>query len=170
MANSRTDDALERQRADDRRAAIENTVALAEYVAAAIHREDVVGRSAIGDLPLTPGTRTWWAVRLCQDRPEVFARLLNGDFESVAAATRSAGFAPGKRRLTISRNVKGWATKLCAMLDDGELESAVKVLSEEHKARAAERTTLRDQDEMNARQNAERRIRAAARRRQVRGR
>ena len=170
MANSRTDDALERQRAADRRAAIEDTVALAKYVAAAIHREDVVGRSAIGDLPLTPGTRTWWAVRLCQDRPEVFARLLAGEFESVTAATRSAGFAPGKRRLTISRNIKGWATKLCGMLADDELETAVKVLSEESKAREAERLTLRDQDEMNARQNAERRIRAAARRRQVRGR
>ena len=170
MANSRTDDVLERQRAADRRAAIEDTVALAECVAAAIRRGDADARARIGELPLVPGSRLWQTVRLAQDAPDTFARLLAGEFESVTAAARSAGMAPKKRRLTISANVEHWAGQLCGLLTDDELEKAAKVLNEEVKARAAERTTLRDQDEMNARQNRERRIREAARRRQVRGR
>ena len=167
---SERDRALERQRAADRAAATADVVDLGEFVAAAICRGDVDARARIGELPLVPGSRLWQTVRLAQDAPDSFARLLAGEFESVTAAARSAGMAPKKRRLTISANVERWAGQLCGLLTDDELEKAAKVLNEEVKARAAERTTLRDQAEMNARQNAERRIREAARRRQVRGR
>ena len=155
---------LEQQRAADRVAAVEDVIDLAMYVKGRLATDD------LDDVPAQPGNRVWMVLRIARGHASVFDAMLGGEFKSVAEAYRAAGFARAKRRVDITRDPKAWAEKLVAMLDDKELEAAAAVLNEVVRSRADERQTMRDQDEMNARQNRERRIREASRRRQVRGR